>query len=352
MQASIIFPLRINSPWEQSLRALGKQDFTGRFEILVIINKQDSIELEQIYSVNQNNIRVLCIDYKENIGKTYNTAMEAARGDVIIFSDPAVIPCSNFISEHMRVHRLKKDVMVISFVLFPVEIEQYNDAVMNADTLRDSKRHCFHDDFISRYLLKHSYNVNANSQSWLLADLKNISCHKDLLLKTGGISHSGSNTRLQAMKLAKKVQSKGGRLIINDRANVYNCRKRSSFVTEELLTGLKQLMKTNDKNKEPPATLIENLWKKDKDSLRGEEDFIIFMNPENSDKVKDFILKKERQKKDQIVLIDLNRKTDMDLWVQHIDVECELKYYSSFSIMGPFIPSLLKSDIQDNIITV
>lgn len=118
MKASVIIPARNEAQRiSGTLRALKEQNYSGNYEIIVVVNAS-SDDTEDVAREYADNVLVL---EEGGVWRARNLGVEIADGDVVLFIDADTLPPRNWVSSFVRVFQENKNVQAVGGLLWPIE---------------------------------------------------------------------------------------------------------------------------------------------------------------------------------------------------------------------------------------
>lgn len=157
-----------------------------------------------------------------------NQGIVGASGDVVIFLDGDQIAAPGFIAEHLRVHRLADDKLVIGFRRYLDQGTICKDGI-ETRSFDEAELLPFEEDERLWLMERFSENAGAFRTAWHLFFSCNISVRRDRLVEVGMFNDEFQGWGLEDSELGYRLEQVGGSFVFNKKALAYHVHHPSEF---------------------------------------------------------------------------------------------------------------------------
>ncbi|WP_340022739.1 glycosyltransferase [Paenibacillus sp. FSL K6-1096] len=210
---------------------------------IVIVNDGSSDHTELVVSQFKNKLNINYV-YQENRGlaSARNRAIEAAKGDILLFIDDDRMLPYDFLDEHLKVHVMLNDPKLIvigeRLQLYVSNLELKSEEIikdLNQD-MKFYKRLSRSDDY--HKAIKRMFN-NAPSNyeiQWIAAVFSNLSVRKSVINEIGGFDPNFKGWGCEDIELGYRLCQNGSSIYLNENAKNYHLEHpRSSEIPKQFM---------------------------------------------------------------------------------------------------------------------
>lgn len=274
-----------------------------------------------------------------------NRGIDKATGDIVVFIDSDIIVNPDYITELERCFRYNKDCIVVGTRILlekDVSFEEVKDGSIFKESVRKKKG--ARKEFRKEIFEDLSYNASSIRYPCLYCYSCNLAIPREKIVKCNGFDEELKKWGVEDVELVYRIIQDNTKIIFNSRnqvmhqfhgvvmgkyvkddqinevdynANVFIRKHKGAFGLND--DGIRQLFRSI-------ATrygLLEHT-----DNAKKDRNIVEFVHPESLEKIKKFVSNMLKIDNLDIVVIDYNEKTDIDMWIQNL--ECKkgrLKYY-------------------------
>jgi glycosyltransferase involved in cell wall biosynthesis len=343
MRYSFVLPTYNRKEYlKRSLQALNNlSGYTGEnYEAVVVDDGSSEETLEYIRGVNHNyRLNYIYLERGEDScrSRTRNYGISAARGKYIAFIDNDIVVNSDYLQELDRYFSASDNLVIIG-----TRLDCPADMIGKTD-IKDLRARAAGEADPGILDLRHltlnslSYNLPAHKYPWMMTLTCNFAAPRKLLLEAEGFDENFKKWGYEDIELGYRLHKAGARFVFNSRIEVFHqshplappgennyahfvrkCEdlvKEIDYVTLFSLQGLS----TDD-----PAVLA--VYRNYQGKIRKRES-VVLQNESELESVKKRILKLTKKKGSEVIVKDHCESTDLDLWVQMLDVKHALVSY-------------------------
>jgi glycosyltransferase involved in cell wall biosynthesis len=210
---------------------------------IIIVNDGSSDHTKQIVQQFEHklNINYIYQDHK-GLAAARNKAIEAAKGDLLLFIDDDRMLPSDFLDEHLKSHALINNdkIMVIGerLQLYISNLEMKTEEIINDlnQELKFFKRLARQDDY-HKVMKRMFYNGSSNYEiQWIASVFSNLSIKKAVIEEVGGFDPNFKGWGCEDIELGYRLYQNGSLLYLNEHAKNYHLEHpRSSAIPKEFI---------------------------------------------------------------------------------------------------------------------
>jgi GT2 family glycosyltransferase len=343
MRYSFVIPTYNRKEYlKRSLDALN--DLSGyngdTYEVIVVDDGSSEDVFEYIKGVNRNYlINYIYLERSEIScrSRTRNYGSAAARGKYVVFIDNDIIVNNNHLLELDRYFNVSDNVVIIGTRLDcdPEKIEKTDLKELRARAISDADPTVL--DLRHLALNSLSYNLPAHKYPWMQTLTCNLAIPRKMLQESEGFDENFKKWGYEDIELGYRLHKAGARFMFNSRLELlhqshplasqgednyaYFIQKCAGLLKEIDYTTLFSLQGLSTKDPNILATFRNYCGE-----IRKKE-IIEFRNEKELENTKKRILKLSKEKKSEVIVIDHYENTDLDVWLQGIDVKKALISY-------------------------
>jgi len=368
MKYSFVIPTyNKKEPLKRTLKALNNlSGYTWEnYEVVVVDDGSSEEVFEFIKGVNLNyRLNYVYLERCEDScrARTRNYGIQVARGQYIVFIDDDIVVNSDYLEELDRYYRVSDNLVVNGLRL------HCPSGLIDGTDIRELRRTACRDANTDVLEVRHmicnhlSYNLSAHKYPWLLTFTSNLAVPRKLLLEIEGFDENFKKWGGEDVELAYRLLKAGGKLVINNKIEAFHQAHPVAPQGENNLAYLVEKCKEVFKDIQPDTLFAlfnmelcfgdPDLWstfraypgkltRKWKVELCDESEL---------ESVKKKISVLSKKKGNEIIVIDYCESTDLDIWVQMLDVKnAVISYFpQSLRISNQKILQLMKEVLFEN----
>lgn len=331
-------------------KGYGKNDY----EVIVVDDGSQDDTWEEIKNINENyELKYIYLERNSDScrSRARNFGWKAAEGEIIIFVDSDIIVRNNYLYEVDRCYSFDRDLLVIGTRLmlpdntvnynedewYAIEKKAYNGG-MNVLEIRH---------LIFEYL---SYNLSVHRFPWMNVFSCNMVVPREWLEKVDGFDESFKGWGKEDVDLGYRLYKAGIKIIVNNRLEVLHQYHSSSAASAEKdQTNKKQFLKRHpeafedlQKGKEFASFRIDRLskyndileqYKKNRHEYRSVKTIDLKEERKYSE-IKEEIRSLLNESNSKIIINDCLENTDIDIWVQLIELgDSSIEYHPQSKVI-------------------
>jgi len=274
-----------------------------------------------------------------------NIGIKKAKGEIIVFIDADIIVKPTYLLELERCYKFEKNCIVIGTRILlqkDVLLEEVRDERIFKKNVQITKGACY--EFRKDIFEQFSYNASSIKYPCLFCYTCNLAVPKSKIVKCNGFDEDLIKWGIEDVELAYRISKLGTKIFINSRNQVihqFHGIVEGKYVKEEQVKEVDYNAEifikkhkgafglNDDEIKElfrSIATRYVELEKKDK--KKREQIYIEFDEKSSIKSVCDKISRLAKNERYEVIVLDYNENSDLDLFVQ--SMSCEkglLKYY-------------------------
>ncbi len=361
MKYSFIIPTYNRKEYlKRSLEALN--DLSGHtnddYEAVVVDDGSSEEVLEYIRGVNRSYLlNYIYLERCEDScrSRTRNYGIAAARGKYVVFIDNDILVNGNHLVELDRYFNVSDNLVIIGTRIdcLPEAIEKTDIKELRDRATREADPTIL--DLRHLALNSLSYNLPAHKYPWMQTLTCNLAVPRKLLLAAGGFDENFKKWGYEDIELGYRLHKAGARFMFNGRIEVlhqshplaaqgennyaYFVQKCQELLKEIDYTTLFSLqgLSTND-----PGILAT--FRNYRGEIRRRES-VEFRSAPELENVKKKILKLTKEKKCEVIVIDYCENTDLDVWLQMLNVKnAVLSYFpATFTFSAETITAIIEN---------
>ncbi len=338
MKYSFVIPTYNKKDYlQRTLEALNHQEgFTkSDYETIVIDDGSDDDVFSFIKKVNFN-YRLNYI-YLERGGyscraRTRNYGINAARGYYINFIDDDIVVNKDYLKQLDRYYRYSDNLVIVGTrincpvklleELEPGEIKKMAFQPGNAADMLEERHLTFH---------SLSYNLSSQQYPWMMTVTCNLSIPRKKLTDIGGFDEKFTKWGFEDLELGYRLYKNGIKFVVNNNLLAFHQEHPRAPEGENNFAHFVKKCKDVFDEIDPTRMLtIYGLNTGDADKLKifrnykgeiAQRKTIIFREKQDLEEVKKKILEFSGEKRMEITVKDYVETTDLDIWIQMMEVD-------------------------------
>jgi len=194
---SVVIPtLNRRCTLEKVLPLLAKQTLPQeKYELLLCDSGSTDGTQELVDALGIGNLRLVDTNGDRGRGGARNAGIQAAKGDIILFTDADILADKCLLEEHVRIHHLKSNIAVIGLEIQVDSLDEYENVR--------------HDPTKGR----HMHGEKERSLAWLFFLTGNASVPRETLLKVGMFDENFTGYGHEDIELGYRLQKAGLKIL-------------------------------------------------------------------------------------------------------------------------------------------
>ncbi len=368
MKYSFVIPTyNKKDPLKITLKALNNLSGYSQenYEVVVVDDGSPGEVFEFIKGVNRNyHLNYVYLERCEEScrARTRNYGIQVARGQYIVFIDDDIVVNSDYLEELDRYYRVSDN-----FVVNGLRLHCPSESINGTD-IRELRRTACRDANTDVLEVRHmicnrlSYNLSAHKYPWLLTFTSNLAVPRKLLLEIEGFDENFKKWGGEDIELAYRLLKAGGKFVINNKIETFHQAHSVAPKGENNLPYLVEKCKEVFKDIEPDILFslfnielsfgdpdLLSTFRAYPGKLTGKCEVELWDEAE-LESLKKKISTLAKKKGNEIIVIDYCESTDLDIWIQMLDVKDAVVSYfpRSLRIGNQKILQLMKEVLFEN----
>lgn len=311
------------------------------YEAIVVDDGSAGDVFNAIRGVNRNyRLNYLYLDRCEDScrSRSRNYGIDAARGKYIVFIDDDVVVDSCHLQELDRCYRLSENLVIIGTIIdCPAHLVDNRD-------MKEVREMAFKGSGTHMLELRHltfqslSYNLASQRYPWMMTVTCNLSVPKKLLMGIGGFDENFKKWGYEDLELGFRLYRKGAHCLVNPRLEAMH---QSHLKSPEGENNYSYFVEKCGEvfSKIPPVKLLSlytlhtdlpgrlKPFRRYQGNITGKQ-VLDFKEEGELGAVKNKIREGCEEKGCEMIVNDYVETTDLDLWIQMLDIEdAVISYY-------------------------
>ncbi len=343
MRYSFVIPTyNMKEGLKKTLEALNHFPGYGRddYEVVLVDDGSPQPVFKNIKGVNRNyHLNYVYLERCEEScrARARNYGINTARGEYIVFIDDDIMVESDYLQELDRCFRFSGNLVVTgtrlncpSHLIDGTDIKEIRKAACReGDTHVLEVRHLIYNTL--------SYNLGAHKYPWMLTFTSNLAVPRKLLLEIEGFDENFKKWGYEDVELGYRLFKAGGKFVINSRMEVFHqkhpkapegennlpyflekCQEGFKDIDSDTLLSLFSIGFNRPEATTPFRKCQGNFHRRTQLELRKESEL---------EDVKKRILQLSKKKGSEVIVYDHCENSDLDIWVQLLEVKNACIYY-------------------------
>lgn len=338
MKYSFVIPTYNKKDYlQRTLEALNHQEGFGEgdYEAIVIDDGSDDDVFSYIKNVNSNyRLNYIYLDRCRHScrARTRNYGINAARGHYINFIDDDIVVNKDYLKQLDRYYRYSDNLVIVGTrincpverleELEPGEIKKTAFQPENAAEMLEERHLTFH---------SLSYNLSSQQYPWMMTVTCNLSIPRKKLTGIGGFDENFTKWGFEDLELGYRLYKNGAKFVVNNNLLAFHqAHPRAPEGENNFAHFVKKCKEVFDQIDPTRLLTIYGLKTSDADKLRIFRNYkgeiihrknITFLEKQELPEIKEKILEISREKGVEITVKDHVEATDLDIWLQMLEVD-------------------------------
>jgi glycosyltransferase involved in cell wall biosynthesis len=336
MKYSFIIPTyNKKEPLKKTLQALNNLSGYGRddYEVVLVDDGSTDEVFGSIKGVNHNyRLNYVYLDRCEDScrARTRNYGIKLARGRYIVFIDDDIIVRNDYLQELARCFRFSDNLVVTGTRL------NCPPHIIDSTDIQELRRTACQGRNIDAMEVRHlvyntlSYNLSAHKYPWMLTFTSNLAVPRKLLLEIEGFEENFKKWGFEDVELGYRLFKAGAKFVINSKLEAFHQEHPRGPEGENNQAYFQEKCKEVFKDIDPEALLSlfgigfnspddTSPFRKYQGKIHRRAE-VEFRKKSELEKVKKRILRLSGKKGSEVIVKDYCENTDLDLWIQMLEV--------------------------------